>query len=286
MNGRFLQEEAAHIPISTSASQYGMGIFEGILCFRKNIFRLREHIKRFFHSTKLLNIQIGYSSNHIERAVVDLVRVSCGDSFYIRPIALKDADFVNFTLAPSQGTLAILLRRFNSHFFVISMRKRVKLVPWQIGNLGDEIMTNKISGKYAIYLLMKNVVQRQGYGDVLMLDDHGNVLETTGANIFFIRDDVFFTPRSDLILHGITRESIIKILRDAGYGVRKRKISIDEVEEFDEAFLTSSARGIISVHSIGNNRFGCRLTGWVRNMYVRVLEGKEERYANWLTRVS
>jgi len=287
INGKIINEKEASIPISIQALHYGTGVFESILCFKKKIFRLEDHIARFIATWKILNIKTKYSKEDIKKAIIDLIRANKGDTFYIRLVAFKNSNFTDFSLNCKDSILAILLKKFHSSLFIFNMRRRkvkLRLSEWKKERLYKNFESYKLSGRYLTHLLIKHEAMKRGYEDSLFLDINKNVLETTTANIFFVKDNSFITPKSNLIINGITRDTIIEILKDVDLKVEERKIKASEIKNFNEAFLTSTAYGILSISSIENKIFlSNKMTSIVREKYIKILEGKDNRYYKWLT---
>ena len=113
----------------------------------------------------------------------------------------------------------------------------------------------KCSGLYMICTISKHAAEREGYADAMMLDWRGYVAESTGANMFFVRDGVIHTPTPDCFLNGITRQTVIGLARARGVEVVERHIKPEELPTFSECFITGSAAEVTAVGEIGEHRF-------------------------------
>src|SRR6516162_9132195 len=109
----------------------------------------------------------------------------------------------------------------------------------------------KASGLYMVCTISKHRAERRGYSDALMLDWQGRVAETTGANVFFVRDRAIHTPTADCFLAGITRATVIDLARRRGLEVIERRITPDELHAFSECFITGTAAEVTPVGEIG-----------------------------------
>ena len=113
----------------------------------------------------------------------------------------------------------------------------------------------KATGLYMICTISKHAAEKDGYTDAMMLDYRGYVAESTGSNVFFIKDGVIHTPTPDCFLDGITRQSVIKLAKSRGFEVVERHIRPEELSEFTECFVTGSAAEVTPVSQIGEYSF-------------------------------
>ena len=106
-----------------------------------------------------------------------------------------------------------------------------------------------------ICTMSKHAAEDAGYNDALMLDWRGQVAEATGANVFFLKDNVLHTPTPDCFLDGITRRTVMKLARRRNIEIVERTIWPEELESFEQAFLTGSAAEVTPLAEIGPWRF-------------------------------
>ncbi len=103
--------------------------------------------------------------------------------------------------------------------------------------------------------MSKEFAEQKGFHDALMLDYRGYVAEGTGANIFFIKNNDIHTPIPDCFLNGITRQAVIKMAMEQGFKITERHILPEEINNYDEAFLTGTAAEITPISSIDDVKF-------------------------------
>jgi branched-chain amino acid aminotransferase len=128
-----------------------------------------------------------------------------------------------------------------------------------------------------ICTLEKHRAERAGYADALMYDWRGHVAECTGANIFFIRDDVLHTPAADCFLAGITRETVIGLAKKRGMQVVERTIMPDELSTFSECFLTGTAAEVTPVAEIAEHRYKPgKISETLINDYMAVVQPRKQ----------
>ena len=237
---------------------YASCIFEGLRVYDGEIFKLEEHTKRFFYSAKRMGIEIPFSENEINQASKQIVKVQNVQNGYVRPVAWRGSEMMAISAQQTKIHVAIATWEWGSYFDPNLKLKGIKLnisnwrrpapntIPWD----------TKASGLYMICTLSKHEAERDGFTDSLMLDHEGNVAEATGANIFF-KDNKgeLHTPIPDSFLDGITRRTVIEIAKSKNIKVNERKISPDELGNFEGCFLTGTAAEVTPVSRIQNHNF-------------------------------
>ncbi|MFZ4110645.1 MAG: aminotransferase class IV, partial [Polymorphobacter sp.] len=134
---------------------------------------------------------------------------------------------------------------------------------------------SKAAGLYMICTMSKHAAENAGYNDALMLDWRGQVAEATGANIFFFKDGVLHTPTPDCFLDGITRRTVMGLAQRRGIEVVERVIWPEELETFEQAFLTGSAAEVTPLAEIGPWQFEVgAMTRQLANDYSDLVNGR------------
>jgi branched-chain amino acid aminotransferase len=113
----------------------------------------------------------------------------------------------------------------------------------------------KAAGLYMIATMSKHTAEANGCSDAMMMDYRGYVAEATGANIFFVKEGEVHTPTPDAFLNGLTRQTVIEMLKTMGVQVHERHILPNELEDFSQCWLTGSAAEITPVGQIGDYNF-------------------------------
>ncbi|HAL77074.1 MAG TPA: branched-chain amino acid aminotransferase, partial [Rhodobacteraceae bacterium] len=113
----------------------------------------------------------------------------------------------------------------------------------------------KAAGLYMIATMSKHAAEAKGCSDAMMFDYRGYVAEATGANIFFVKDGEVHTPTADAFLNGITRQTVIEMLKEKGIRVIERHIMPEELEGFEQCWLTGTAAEVTPVGQIGDYHF-------------------------------
>ena len=255
MNGNFIPWKNATSHIVSQGLHYASAVFEGERAYNGKIFKSEEHTKRFFKSARIIGIKIPYSEEELNSAKKELINKMNYKDCYVRPLAWRGGDQMGISTTQSNINVAIAVWDDWASYFKIEDRKAgLKLItsPWKRPAPDTAPYEAKASGPYIICTMSKEFAESKGYHDALMLDYRGYVAEGTGANIFFIKDNDIHTPIPDCFLNGITRQAVIKMAKDQGFKITVRHILPDEINNFDEAFLTGTAAEITPIRSIDN----------------------------------
>ena len=253
MNGSFVPWKNATAHVITQGLHYASAVFEGERAYNGKIFKSKEHTKRLFKSAEIIGITIPYSEDVITQVKDDLIKKMNMHNCYIRPVVWRGSHQMGLSTNNADINVAIAVWDDWASYFKIEDRLAgLKLVtsPWKRPAPDTAPFEAKASGPYIICTMSKQFAENKGYNDALMLDYRGYVAEGTGANIFFIKDTEIYTPIPDCFLNGITRQAVIKIIKNKGYKLIEKYILPKDIQEYDEAFLTGTAAEITPIKSI------------------------------------
>ncbi len=292
-NGSIKPWGEAKIPILTHALHYGTAVFEGIRAYPSadnlNIFRLREHLDRLFYSAKIYYLNLNYGVEDLIQGTIEVIRSNgFRGRTYIRPIVFVGFGGIGLDYTGFPIDVAIVAVPFERYFHMSAVRAKVS--SWRrISNEANPPLA-KAAGNYLNSALAKQEAIRDGYDEAILLDQRGYVAEGTGENIFIVKDNVAYTPPvNSSILLGITRDTAIKLLKDLNYEVVEREVERSELYICDEAFFCGTAAEITPIVEIDRRRIGSGETGpltrQIREAYLDVVEGRNKKYAHWLTPV-
>ena len=274
LNGSFVPWADAKVHVLTHGLHYASSVFEGERAYGGVIFKLTEHSERLVESGRLMGFEIPWSVAEIDAACKEtLARQGFGDA-YVRPIAWRGSEMMGVSAQHNAINLAIAVWEWPSYFDPAERRRGIRLdmaryrrpdpqtAPWK----------SKAAGLYMICTLSKHEAEAKGYADALMLDWRGRVAEATGANIFFVRDGALHTPVPDCFLDGITRRTVIDLARARGLTVNERVIMPEELDGFEQCFLTGTAAEVTPVSEIGAHRFSVgEITTALMDDYARAV---------------
>ncbi|MEW6267709.1 MAG: branched-chain-amino-acid transaminase [Thermodesulfobacteriota bacterium] len=295
LDGRFVPWDEANVHVLTHTLHYGLGVFEGIRCYRCDdgrsaVFRLREHNRRLFDSARILGLEIPFGEQQIDDACLDTVRRNELEECYIRPLVFLGDGEMGLA-ADNAVRVAIAAWRWGAYLGADGQSKGIRAKTSSFHRFHSNTLMSKAKtvGNYVNSILASHEARSGGFQEALMLDTEGFVAEGSGENVFVVRDGVVKTPGGHSILPGITRDSVIKLLRDRGVDVREERITRDEIYIADEAFLTGTAVEITPVRELDGRRVGRETPGPVtaslQKDFFDVVRGRNERYRGWLTTV-
>jgi branched-chain amino acid aminotransferase len=257
MNGELISWRDARVHMLTHALHYGSAVFEGERVYDCEIFKLTEHSQRLLESAKGLDFEIPYTVAEIDQACRDVVRANKLVDGYVRPLAWRGSEQMGVSAQATRINLAVAAWDWGSYFDPAARTKglRLKIAQYRRPDPRTAPAKSKAAGLYMICTVEKHRAEREGYADALMLDWRGQIAESTGANIFFVKDGVLHTPLPDCFLDGITRRTVIGLAKQRGLKVVERGIMPEEMAEFSECFITGTAAEVMPVGEIGPYKF-------------------------------
>ena len=257
MDGQYVPWADAKVHVLTHALHYGSAVFEGERAYGGVIFHLDEHTRRLHESAKILGFEIPFSVEAINKACADLLARQGHMDAYVRPIAFRGSEMMGVAAQHNTIHLTIAVWEWPSYFKPEERMKglRLDLAKYRRPDPMTAPSKSKATGLYMICTISKHEAERKGYADALMLDWRGRVAEATGANVFFVKDGVLHTPTPDCFLDGITRRTVIGLARKRGFQVVERAIMPEEMEGFEQCFLSGTAAEVTPVSEVGPYSF-------------------------------
>jgi len=254
LNGDLVPHELANIHVLTHSLHYSGAVFEGERSYNGKVFKLREHTERLVKSAEVLGLTVPYSVDEIIKAHELLIEKNNVKDAYIRPLVWCGSESLNLT-NPNLSTNVLIAA-------VPSMpRSFVEGINLHIGRwrkaAPDMMPTqSKSAAHYNMAITSKKEAKSYGYDDALLLDYEGFIAECTTTNIFFVKDNVLYTPIADRFLNGITRQTIIEIAKELGIEVKEERIKLEQLEDFTGCFNTGTAIEVQHISSIdvGNKK--------------------------------
>ena len=274
MNGEFVPWKDAKVHVLTHGLHYASAVFEGERAYGGEIFKLTEHTERLHESARILGFKIPYSVQEIDDACVALLHKQGFTDAYVRPIAWRGSEMMGVSAQANKINLAIAIWQWPSYFDPEQRLKgiRLDLAEYRRPDPRTAPSKSKAAGLYMICTISKHAAEAKGYADALMLDWRGQVAEATGANVFFVKDGVIHTPTPDCFLDGITRRTVIDLAKKRGYELVERVIMPEEMENFEQCFLTGTAAEVTPVSEIGPYKFKVGdITTTLMNDYTRAV---------------
>jgi len=296
---KFVKTEKAKVSIMTNALQYGNGIFGGIRGYYNQnkktlfVFRLDDHYRRFLNSLKVIGVSLPYNYQQLKKTTIELAKKNTpkADS-YFRPFAYASS----YNISPNFDQDSI----FKFALFMIPLgdylptNKGISVMISSWRRVSDNAIPAraKISGSYVNSSLAKKEAVDRGFAEAIILSETGHVSEGSAANLFIVKEGVLITPaKSDDILEGITRKTIIELAYDLKIPVVERSIDRTELYTADEAFFSGTGVQIswinnIDERTIGDGKRGI-ITGEIQDLFFEIVRGENKKYSQkWCTEIS
>ncbi|MAU51543.1 MAG: branched-chain amino acid aminotransferase [Roseovarius sp.] len=257
MDGRLIEWRDANVHILTHALHYASSVFEGERCYDGKVFKSRAHSERLLKSGELMEMPIPYTVDEIEAAKRAVLDANNFTNAYLRVVAFRGAgDDMGVAASHNPVRMAVAAWEWGSYYGDAKMKgAKLDIARWKRPSPETIPTAAKAAGLYMICTMSKHAAEAKGCSDAMFLDYRGYVAEATGANIFFVRDGEVHTPLPDAILNGLTRQTVIGLLKDRQIKVHERHILPEELEGFEQCWLTGSAAEVTPVGQIGDYRF-------------------------------
>ena len=257
MDGELVPWRDARVHILTHAMHYASSVFEGERAYNGKIFKSREHSERLIKSGELLDMPIPYSVDQIEAAKEETLKANNLTDAYVRAVAWRGAgEDMGVASSRNPVRMAVAVWEWGAYYGDAKMKgAKLDIAKWKRPSPETIPTAAKAAGLYMICTMSKHQAEAKGCSDALFMDYRGYVAEATGANVFFVKDGEVHTPIPDAILNGITRQTVIGMLKDRGITVHERHIMPEELADFEQCWLTGTAAEVTPVGQIGEYTF-------------------------------
>lgn len=257
MDGKLIEWREAKVHVLTHALHYGSSVFEGERCYNGKIFKSREHSERLLKSGEYMDIPIPYTVDEIEDAKAAALEASGLTDAYVRVLAWRGSGSdMGVAAAANPVHMAVAVWAWGAYYGDAKYDgAKLDISKWKRPDPATIPCFAKAAGLYMICTMSKHAAEAKGCSDAMMYDYRGYVAEATGANIFFVKDGAVHTPTPDAFLNGITRQTVIGMLKDRGIEVIERHILPEELSDFEQCWLTGTAAEVTPVGQIGEYTF-------------------------------
>lgn len=292
MNGEWVDSTKASIPVRTHGFLYGTSIFEGIRAYWNEedkqlyLFRVKEHYERLANSAKVMFMTPTMSvDEYAEITAEQLRKNNYRENTYIRPTLYKCAQKVGPGLYDNPDAFALLTNTMGDYIDT-SKGLKVCVSSWRRNSDNAIPPRAKVAGAYANSALIKTDAHNMGFDDAIVLDEAGQVTEGSAMNLFLVENGKLITSqKTDSILIGITRNTIIELAHDLGIEVEERAIDRSELYIADEAFYCGTGAQVSPIVEIDGRKLGDGKVGPVvaklQKLYFDVVRGKVAKYKHW-----
>ena len=257
MDGNLVPWREANVHVLTHALHYASSVFEGERCYGGKIFKSREHSERLRESGRLLDMELPWTVDQIEEAKRAVLEANGLTEAYVRAVAWRGAgEDMGVASARNPVRLAVAAWEWGAYYGDAKWQgAKLDIAKWKRPSPETIPTAAKAAGLYMICTMSKHAAEAKGCSDALFMDWRGYVAEATGANVFFVKDGEIHTPLADAFLNGITRQTVIAMMREKGMVVHERHIMPEELPDFSECWLTGTAAEVTPVGQIGPHHF-------------------------------
>ena len=252
-DGKLVPWREANLHVLSHALHYGSSVFEGQRAYNGEIFRLTDHSTRLHKSASILGFEIPWSVAELDAACREVLKANNLIDAYMRPVAWRGSEQMGVTAGNAAPHVAIAAWEWGKYFDPdkAAMGLRLDIANYRRPAPYTAPVHSKAAGLYMICTLARQQAEARGYDDALMYDWRGQVAEATGANVFFVRNGELHTPTPDCFLDGITRRTVKDLAEKRGIKVVERAVWPEELESFEQMFITGSAAEVTFIQSAG-----------------------------------
>ncbi len=294
LDGEWVPWADANVHILTHSLHYGLGVFEGIRCYRTEdgrsaVFRLPEHIRRLYDSAHINLMDVPYDRDVVTEAVCESLRRNGLEEGYIRPLVFIGDGAMGLHPGDNPIRVSVISWAWGKYLGEEGMARgiRAKVSTFSRNHVNAKMTNGKTCGDYVNSILAKREAVLDGFDEAVMLDTHGLVSECTGENIFIVRDGVIHTPLGHSVLNGITRGTMIELARERGLEVVETMLTRDDLYVADEIFLTGTAAEVTPIRELDHRQIGAGRRGPVAEQlqaaYFDAVSGRDPKHRDWLT---
>ena len=292
-NGKLVPWNDAKVHVLAHCLHYGTGVFEGMRSYKtaegSAVFRLDAHLKRFFESAAIYELEIPYSVEALAEATLDVVRVNRLETAYLRPIAVFDAATLSVWTKECPVTVAIAGFPIGA-YLAGGLDNGVRVMISSVRKYPSNAIpaAGKACGQYVNSARAVQEAQRKGFDEAILLNQRGEVSEGSGENIFVVKNGTVLTNDADAdILMGVTRDTILQIAHDLSIPTRVGPITVDDLRSADELFFSGTAVEVTPIRELDGAPVGSGKPGpiakRIQETFFKAARGEMPQYREWLS---
>jgi len=254
-DGEYVKAKEAKTDLYGQSLHYGYAVFEGIKSYKTangtKIFKAEEHYDRLRKSAEAMHMPFHYSTEEMVETTYKLLEINNLSNAYIRPLVICSP---NMSLSKGQKSY-LVIEVWNWDNGYLANKLRIMTSSFQRPNPKAFKIEAKVSGHYVNSILASQEAKDKGFDEALVLDENGNVAESSGANVFYEKDGKLFTPAKGNILPGITRATVFEICNQLGIPYEEKLFIPQEMQGADAAFFCGTAAEIVALESLDDIPF-------------------------------
>jgi len=294
MNGKLVPWDDARIHVGSHVIHYGSAVFEGVRCYKtpkgSAVFRLDAHTERLFNSAKIYWMELGYTPEQLNDAILETIRANRMDACYIRPIAYRGFGELGVNPLASPVEIAIMVWDWGKYLGQQALEQGVDVCVSSWTRMAPNTLPAmaKSAGNYLNSQLIKVEAVKGGFAEGIALDAAGYVSEGSGENLFaVVKGRLVTPPLVSSVLPGITRDSVMALAQKLGIAVEEKALPREMLYLADELFFTGTAAEITPIRSVDRQTVGSGtrgpLTAALQKAFFDVIECRAADEHGWLT---
>ncbi len=275
VDGKFTPKSKAVVSVFDHGLLYGDGIFEGIREYSGTVFRLVDHIERLYDSAKSIHLKIPMTKHEMTEAVLETVRRNQLRDAYIRLVVTRGTGDLGVDPALCKTPSVIIIAEAVAPVIGPREPRVLKVMVSSYRRDSVDATSHEIKSlNYMNSILARIEANGAGADDAILLDHRGFVSESSATNVFIVKNGRISTPSSAAgILHGITRNRLIRLCSDLGIDVEQRDVTPFELTTADEVFLAGTKSEMFAVGSVSGVKIGSGDVGPVtKRLYLEFLK--------------
>jgi branched-chain amino acid aminotransferase len=284
-NGRFVAEREVLVPFRDRGFKYGDAVFDTTRTFGHRVFKLREHVERLYRSLRYLRIDPGLTPAAMVEITEEVLRrnlplLDPDDDYWVTQRVSRGLDPAEREIWPQAGPTVIVecvslpLRERAALF-----RDGIRVLVPSVRRTPPDALSARVKTHNYLNLIAANleIKARDPEAWAVLLDTRGNLAEGLGSNVFVVQQGALYTPREQMVLAGISRDTVITLARDSGLAVVEKDLDLFDAYNADEVFLTSTSLCVCPVRSIndaviGDGRVPGPVTRQITEAYCRLVD--------------
>ena len=257
LDGKLIPWRDAQVHVLTHAMHYASSVFEGERAYNGKIFKSVQHSERLIKSGEYIDVPIPYTVDEIEAAKYEVMKANGFSDAYVRVLCWRGSgDDMGVASQANPVRMAVAAWEWGNYYGDAKFKgAKLDISKWKRPSPETIPCFAKASGLYMICTMAKHQAEAKGCSDAMMFDHRGYVAEATGANMFFVKDGEVHTPDPDCFLNGLTRQTVLDMLKEKGIKTHVRHIMPEELEGFEQCWLTGTAAEVTPVGQIGDYNF-------------------------------
>jgi branched-chain amino acid aminotransferase len=296
MDGDFLPVQEIRVSPLAHSLHYGTGVFEGIRAYAQHkggggVFRLREHLERLYESARVVGYELPWKIDELVEATRQVLLRNRMETAYIRPLAWLGEGQMGVAGGANPVHVMIAVWNWGAYLGDEGLRRgiRVHIASYERATANAQAAHAKITGQYVTSFMAKRQAKALGLDEGLLLDRDGFLSEATGENLFLAHRGTLYTaPDTSPILHGITRDTVLRLAEDLRIPIRQERFARGALYVADEAFLTGTAAEVTPIREVDGRELRTSpgpITRAIQESFQALVRGQGTRAKDWITQV-